>query len=241
MTRPFLTPSHVIPGLVPGIHVFAPLWFLKTWMAGTSPAMTADNASYPHPSAARLNSSPRASIIAPMTIPNIITIGRLIIVPIVIVMIMQQRWTVAFSLFVVAGISDAVDGFIARRFDMKSEFGAYMDPIADKALLVSIYVTLAIVGAIPGWLAIIVVSRDVMIVAAVLLSWVMSRPVEIKPILVSKLNTGAQIAFAAFALAANAFGAELAGLEDVAMVLVATLTIASAGAYLGGWLRHMTT
>ena len=199
----------------------------------------AEGARYPHPCTRRLNSAPQASIIALMTIPNIITIGRLIIVPIVIVMIMQQRWTAAFVLFVVAGISDAVDGFIARRFDMRSEFGAYIDPIADKALLVSIYVTLAIVGAIPGWLAIIVVSRDVMIVTAVLLSWVMSRPVEIKPLLVSKLNTGAQIAFAAFALAANAFGAELAGLEDVAMLLVATLTVASAGAYLGGWLRHM--
>jgi cardiolipin synthase len=176
-----------------------------------------------------------------MTIPNIITIGRLIIVPIVIVMIMQQRWSTAFVLFVVAGISDGVDGFIARKFDMRSEFGAYIDPIADKALLVSIYVTLAIVGAIPGWLAIVIVSRDVMIVTAVLLSWVMSRPVEIKPLLVSKLNTAAQIAFAAFALSANAFGVDLAGLEEVAMVLVATLTIASAGAYLVGWLRHMTT
>ena len=174
-----------------------------------------------------------------MTIPNLITIARLLIVPVVIVMILQGRWPAAFVLFVVAGVSDGIDGYIARRFDMRSEFGAYIDPIADKALLVSIYVTLAMVGAIPGWLAIVVVSRDVMIVAAVLLSWVMSRPVEIKPLLVSKLNTGAQIAFAAFALAANAFGAELAGLEDVAMLLVATLTVASAGAYLGGWLRHM--
>ncbi|WP_114945925.1 CDP-alcohol phosphatidyltransferase family protein [Microvirga calopogonii] len=176
-----------------------------------------------------------------MTIPNIITIGRLIIVPIVIVMIMQQRWATAFALFVVAGVSDAVDGFIARKFDMRSEFGAYIDPLADKSLLVSIYVTLAIVGAIPGWLAIVVVSRDAMIVAAVLLSWVMSRPVEIKPLIVSKLNTGAQLAFAAYALAANAFGVELGGLEEIVMVLVATLTIASAGAYLVGWLRHMST
>ncbi|MGO4525047.1 CDP-alcohol phosphatidyltransferase family protein [Microvirga sp. 2MCAF35] len=176
-----------------------------------------------------------------MTIPNIITIGRLILVPIVIVMIMQQRWATAFALFVVAGISDAVDGFIARKFDMRSEFGAYIDPLADKSLLVSIYVTLAIVGAIPGWLAIVVVSRDAMIVAAVLLSWVMSRPVAIKPLIVSKLNTGAQLAFAAYALAANAFGVELGGLEEIVMVLVATLTIASAGAYLVGWLRHMST
>ena len=179
-----------------------------------------------------------------MTIPNIITIGRLILVPIVIVMIMRQRWAMAFALFVVAGVSDAVDGFIARKFDMRSEFGSYIDPLADKSLLVSIYVTLAIVGATPGWLAIVVVSRDAMIVAAVLLSWVMSRPVEIKPLIVSKLNTGAQLGFAAYALAANAFGVGLGGLgglEEIAMAVVATLTIASAGAYLVGWLRHMST
>src|SRR5919107_5706615 len=112
-----------------------------------------------------------------MTIPNLITIARLIIVPIVIVMIMQGRWPAAFVLFVVAGVSDAVDGFIARRFDMRSEFGAYIDPIADKALLVSIYVTLSIVGVLPNWLAIVVVSRDMMIVAAILVSWLMGRPV----------------------------------------------------------------
>jgi cardiolipin synthase (CMP-forming) len=175
-----------------------------------------------------------------MTIPNLITIGRLIIVPFVIVMIMQERWAAAFVLFAIAGISDGIDGFIARHFDMRSELGAYIDPLADKSLLVSIYVSLAVVGAIPSWLAIVVVSRDAMIVAAVLLSWVMSRPVEIRPLLISKLNTVAQIGFAAFALAANAYGIELAGLEDVVMLTVAALTVASAGAYLGGWLRHMS-
>jgi cardiolipin synthase (CMP-forming) len=175
-----------------------------------------------------------------MTIPNLITIARLIIVPIVIWMIMQQRWGTAFILFVVAGVSDAIDGFIARNFNMQSEFGAYIDPLADKALLVSIYVSLAIVGAIPSWLAIVVVSRDVMIVSAILLSWVMGRPVTIKPLLVSKLNTLAQLAFAAYALAANAYGVELGGFDDVAMLVVAALTVASAGAYLGGWLRHMS-
>jgi len=174
-----------------------------------------------------------------MTIPNLITIARLILVPVVIVMIMQHRWTAAFVLFVVAGVSDAIDGFIARHFDMKSEFGAYIDPLADKSLLVSIYVALAVVGDIPSWLAIVVVSRDAMIVSAVLLSWVMSRPVEIKPLLVSKLNTAAQIGFAAFALASNAYGVDLGGFEDAVMLAVATLTVASAAAYLGGWLRHM--
>ncbi|AWM87468.1 CDP-alcohol phosphatidyltransferase family protein [Microvirga sp. 17 mud 1-3] len=176
-----------------------------------------------------------------MTIPNLITIARLVIVPFVIVMIMQGRWETAFVLFVLAGLSDAADGFIARHFDMRSEFGAYLDPIADKALLVSIYVTLAVTGTIPGWVAIAVVSRDAMIVGAVLLSWVMHRPVAIKPIWVSKLNTGAQIAFAAFVLGASAFGIEVSDPVRTAMMgVVAALTVASAGAYLGGWLRHMT-
>jgi cardiolipin synthase len=175
-----------------------------------------------------------------MTIPNLITIFRLFLVPVVIVMILQGRWSTAVVLFVVAGVSDAVDGFIAKRFDMRSEFGAHIDPLADKALLVSIYVTLAIVGVLPSWLAIIVVSRDLMIVAAVLLSWVMARPVKIKPLMVSKLNTAAQIGLAALLLCTMAFGVDASPLEEVAMVAVAALTIASAGAYVAGWLRHMT-
>ena len=175
-----------------------------------------------------------------MTIPNLITIFRLILVPVVIVAIMQEGWWTAFVLFVVAGVSDGVDGFIAKRFDMRSEFGAYIDPLADKALLVSIYVTLAVVGVLPSWLAIVVVSRDLMIVAAVLLSWVMARPVKIKPLMVSKLNTAAQIGFAALVLATKAFGIDAGPFRDVAMFAVAGLTVASVGAYLAGWLRHMT-
>jgi cardiolipin synthase len=174
-----------------------------------------------------------------MTIPNLITILRLILVPVVIVAIIQGRWETAFGLFLVAGISDGIDGFIARRFDMRSEFGAYIDPLADKALLVSIYVTLAVVGVLPGWLAIVVVSRDMMIVAAVMLSWVMGRPVAIKPLAVSKINTFAQIGFAALVLAAKAFGIDIAPFAGIAMLIVAALTVASAGAYLAGWLRHM--
>jgi cardiolipin synthase len=175
-----------------------------------------------------------------VTIPNLITIFRLILVPVVIVMILQGRWVSAFTLFVVAGVSDGIDGFIARRFDMRSEFGAYIDPVADKALLVSIYVTLSVVGILPAWLAIVVVSRDLMIVGAVMLSWVMHRPVAIKPLLVSKLNTAAQIAFAALILSTNAFGVDASRVEDIGMFVVTALTIASAGAYLAGWLRHMT-
>ncbi|MDR6871873.1 CDP-diacylglycerol--glycerol-3-phosphate 3-phosphatidyltransferase [Bosea sp. OK403] len=174
-----------------------------------------------------------------MTLPNLITIGRLILVPLVIVMIIDARWQLAFIIFVAAGVSDAVDGFIAKRFDMASELGAYLDPVADKALIVSIYITLAVVGAIPSWLVILVVSRDVMIVSAVILSWVMERPVEIAPFIVSKLNTAAQIAFAALVLGSRAFGVDPGQAMQLGQLLVALLTLGSMTAYLTFWLRHM--
>ena len=174
-----------------------------------------------------------------MTIPNYITLARLIMVPIVIATIGQGAWLLAFVLFAAAGVSDAADGLIARRYGLRSELGAYLDPLADKALLVSIYVTLAVVGVLPGWLAITVVSRDVMIVAAILVSRLMDNPVEIKPLFVSKLNTAAQIAFAAFVLGAMAMHHEHGRTMWIGMIVVAALTVISAAAYLARWLRHM--
>ncbi len=174
-----------------------------------------------------------------MTIPNIITIMRLILVPLIIVAIAQQAWDAAFGIFVVAGLSDAIDGAIARRFDMRSELGAYLDAAADKALLVSIYVTLALIGALPIWIAIIVVSRDLMIVSAIMISWLMHRPIAINPLLVSKLNTTAQIAFAALVLGAKAFAITLGPVLTLGLVIVAALTAMSTAAYLALWLKHM--
>lgn len=174
-----------------------------------------------------------------MTIPNLITVARLFLVPLVIVMIADARWEAAFIIFVVAGISDAVDGFLARHCGMASELGSYLDPIADKALIVSIYITLAVVGAVPLWLVILVVARDIMIVAAVLLSWLLDRPVVIAPFLVSKLNTAAQVAFAALALGSRAFGVDPGQVGMVGEFVVALLTLVSMAAYLAFWLRHM--
>lgn len=174
-----------------------------------------------------------------MTLPNLITIGRLVLVPVLIVMIVNERWQGAFILFVVAGISDAVDGYLAKHHGMASELGAYLDPIADKALIVSIYITLAVVGVIPSWIVILVVSRDIMIVSAVILSWVMLRPVPIAPMIISKLNTAAQIGFAAMVLGSKGFGLDAGPALQIGQGLVALLTLASMTAYLAYWLRHM--
>ena len=99
-----------------------------------------------------------------MSIPNIITLGRILLVPVIVWAIASSQMEIAFAIFVIAGVSDAVDGFLAKRFNMASELGALLDPLADKALLVSIYVALGIWGAMPRWIVILVVSRDIMIV-----------------------------------------------------------------------------
>ncbi len=174
-----------------------------------------------------------------MTIPNYITILRLILVPFVIWSMATGQMMLALVGFVVAGVSDGVDGFIARRFNMRSELGTYLDPIADKLLLVSVFLALAFVGAIPVWLVVLVVSRDAMIVSGVMLSTVMGNPVEMRPLFVSKANTAAQIILVAVILAHLAFKTEWDFLRRPLIVSVAILTVASAMAYLVTWLRHM--
>ncbi|MGA8394441.1 MAG: CDP-alcohol phosphatidyltransferase family protein, partial [Pseudolabrys sp.] len=124
-----------------------------------------------------------------MSIPNLITLGRILLVPVVVWAIASGAMWIAFVLFLGAGLSDAVDGYLAKRFHMTTELGAYLDPLADKALIVSIYIALGVNGLIPGWLVILVVSRDIMIVGAVMLSWLVGTPIKVKPLLVSKLNT----------------------------------------------------
>ena len=174
-----------------------------------------------------------------MNIPNSLTLVRIVLVPLVVWLIIDHEMTAAFLLFLLAGFSDAADGFIAKRYGWRSELGAYLDPIADKALLVSIYVTLGLAGHLPVWLVIAVVSRDILIVGAVVLSWMLSRPLTMHPLLISKVNTFAQIVLAGLVLAELGLGL---GLEPVVKVLIwvtGALTILSAAAYFWAWLGHM--
>ena len=177
----------------------------------------------------------------PHAIPNLITLGRILLVPIVVWAIASNQMEIAFAVFVVAGISDAVDGFLAKRFHLQSELGALLDPLADKALLVSIFITLGVWGAIPRWIVILVVSRDIMIVGAVIVSWLFDRPVAMRPSMVSKLNTVAQVAFAALVLAALGFRFEPSPYDIVLMTLVTVFTLVSVALYLVEWVRHMNT
>lgn len=174
-----------------------------------------------------------------LNLPNLITIARILLVPIMVWAIASQEMRIAFFLFLAAGLSDAVDGFLAKRFNMASELGAYLDPLADKVLIVSIYVSLGITEAIPRWLVILVVSRDLLIVGGIMLAWVLGNPLQIKPLMVSKLNTVAQILLAGFVLAALGFGWDADMLRIALTAAVAALTLLSVGFYLRDWVSHM--
>lgn len=174
-----------------------------------------------------------------MSLPNTITIGRILLVPLIIWLIVTGQYELAFYAFIVAGISDAVDGFLAKRFDQSTPLGAYLDPVADKLMLVSIYVALGLQKVLPAWLVILVASRDVLIIGAILLSRLMDKPVVIKPLIVSKANTAFQIVFAVFVLWVLGFDIETGALWSVMAITVAALTVVSGTAYLVQWANHM--
>jgi cardiolipin synthase len=164
----------------------------------------------------------------------------MLMTPLAVLMIISQRFLAAFLIFILAGVSDAIDGFIAKRFNLGTELGAYLDPLADKALLISIYISLAIYAGLPAWVAITVVSRDVMILVAVLVSWLLDKPVEIRPVWVSKVNTVAQIALAGVALGVRAYGLDPRPFQTYLEWIVAATTLASGGVYIAQWLDHMS-
>jgi cardiolipin synthase len=176
-----------------------------------------------------------------MNIPNTLTLTRIVLVPLVVWLIITHAMLAAFVVFLLAGLSDAADGYLAKRFNWHTELGAYLDPIADKALLVSIYVTLGFSNHLPAWLVIAVVSRDIVIIGAFILSWMLSRPVPVYPLLVSKANTLSQIVLAGLVLAELGLGLGLEPLVGILIWVTGALTILSAAAYFWGWLAHMAS
>ena len=170
-------------------------------------------------------------------VPNIITIGRMIMVPLTVYCILIGELNAAFWLFIAAGVSDAVDGAIARLFDARTEIGACLDPLADKALLVSVYLSLCNVGLMPLWLVVMVVSRDLLIVGWVLLSYTVRQPEAMKPLFISKANTVVQLVLAALVLGVAGFGLAdpiFAGVRLMAVLqgVVAITTVLSGFSYL---------
>lgn len=160
-------------------------------------------------------------------------------VPLTIWLIVSGEFIWAFLVFLAAGISDGVDGFLARRYKLKTELGSYLDPLADKLLLVSIYISLGFLQFLPAWLVILVASRDVLIVGAIILSLVMGKPIAMHPLMISKVNTVGQIILAGAVLAALGLELKLDPTLMIGAVVVACLTVASGALYMREWVRHM--
>jgi cardiolipin synthase (CMP-forming) len=128
-----------------------------------------------------------------MNIPNLLTFLRIILVPVIVILLIQGSFFKAFIVFIVASISDALDGFLARVLHQQTVLGAYLDPIADKALLASSFVTLSVLHIIPGWLTVIVISRDFIILLGIAVLSTMSIAVQIRPLFVSRITTALQL------------------------------------------------
>lgn len=175
-----------------------------------------------------------------LNLPNLITLTRLMSVPLMIWLIVSERFGVAFCVFVAAGVSDALDGFIAKRFDCRTRLGALLDPAADKALLSSVYVALGIAELLPNWLVILVVFRDVTIIGGFILLQTLAAPRKFDPLYISKINTLVQIALVGYVLGRLGMGFVDGFLTNVLVVMTAVTTVLSGMSYLVRWARILS-
>ena len=128
-----------------------------------------------------------------MTIPNLLTILRILLTPLLVYLLLDNRLNEALVVFFIAGMTDGLDGLIARVFNQKSKLGAYLDPLADKLLLVTSFIMLATLDLVPAWLVIITVSRDVIIILGLAALMFHDVPVKIRPSALSKATTLMQL------------------------------------------------
>ena len=131
---------------------------------------------------------------------------RIVLVVPILMFIIEGRFALALLLFFIAGFSDGLDGYLAKKFDWHTRIGALLDPIADKLLVAGTFIVLAYTAHIPAWLAILVISRDVVIIGGATAYNFLIRPVEGEPTRISKLNTALQLLFILFVLTRAAFG-----------------------------------
>jgi len=176
-----------------------------------------------------------------LNLPNLISLARLFLVPLTIWLILVSHYAMAFWILLAAGISDALDGFIAKRFDRRTRLGALLDPVADKAMLVSVYITLGMAHQLWTWLVILVVFRDVMIVGGFLLIQTIAVPKQYDPLYISKVNTGFQITLVGFILGRLGLGATAGWADFVLSLAVAATTILSGLSYLVRWARILAS
>lgn len=173
-----------------------------------------------------------------MNIPNLISLARLLSVPLIASLILSRQLFPAFLLFALAGLSDALDGFFARIFKARTTLGAYLDPLADKALLIGVYAALGKIGLIDFWVVILVVFRDVLIIGGILLLFLFKSSIDMKPLMVSKINTVVQLTFALFLLGQGEALLEIPLANVYFGYIVALTTVLSGATYVKLGFKH---
>ena len=168
-------------------------------------------------------------------IPNIISVIRILLVAPVVYSLLNQQYEMAWWLFVIAGVSDGVDGYLARRFNWQTELGATLDPIGDKLLMVFSYLTLGWLAQLPVWLVVIVILRDVVIVLGTLYYRRLTGDKEIQPLYISKVNTVVQILLVVAVIYSLAFQVLPGWLTLSLIYIVAVTTIISGVSYVYVW------
>ncbi len=164
-------------------------------------------------------------------IPNLITLARIGLVPWLVVLLQNHQFGWSLAVFLIAGVSDGLDGYIAKRFNASTYLGSILDPIADKTLLVTSYIMLSVLEIIPFWLMVVVVFRDLVIIGGNLLMVLFFSSIEMRPLLISKLNTVVQIFYIVLVLASLSFGWEYSGLMVLTAFAVATTSVLSGLGY----------
>ncbi len=168
-------------------------------------------------------------------IPNIISAFRIFLVIPVIYYIVEDDWQTAFLFMLLAGISDGLDGYIARKFHWESELGATLDPIADKLLLVFIFIVLGIKGIVPQWLVILIVARDAIIVVGLMLYKLMTNELKMRILFISKVNTALLIMLVLLHMFNLAISPAPILLFNLLMVMIVVTTVVSGTLYVILW------
>jgi cardiolipin synthase len=168
-------------------------------------------------------------------IPNLLTLVRVAACPILVLLLHERSYELALYLFIAAGITDGLDGYIAKKFDCVTSFGAVLDPIADKLLIASAYIMLAILGDIPFWLLIAVMFRDLVIIVGYLILVVMGHDVPMRPTYMSKINTFMQISLMGAVLVEKSGLLEISPLVVVLIAGVVVTTVVSGAQYVWFW------
>jgi cardiolipin synthase len=166
-----------------------------------------------------------------MNLPNIMTLTRVLLIPLFVIFIINKLFVLALITFAVAGITDGIDGMVARITQKRTELGAYLDPIADKLLLMAAFVTLAIIEILPSWLAVIVVTRDVIILVGFLVLLLTNYHPKIQPSLISKATTVFQISTIILVFMAG-YASIFKELSTIAIYGTSILTILSGAQYI---------